>query len=187
MSAMFTIAEPATRDVIAATLQRVEEDGLAYWSAFDTPTFFAKIDGHWSPAETVRHLIKSIRPVSKALTTPRLVLWFLFGRSRRDSGRWSEIQSRYAGLLEAGGQAGRFAPSPREEQDPEAGRTRILEQFTQVNRDLRASLAKWKERSLDRYQLPHPLLGTLTMREMLIFTAYHQIHHLDGVRGRRGD
>jgi hypothetical protein len=184
---MFTIPEPATAQQIMATLQRVEDESVAYWSGFETSDFFARIDGHWSPAENVRHLIKSIRPVTKALGLPRLALWFMFGKSRRKSLPWAEIQAKYRGLLDAGGNAGRFAPSEREEPDPEAGKARIMGQFVQVNRDLRAAIAKWPDRSLDRYRLPHPLLGKLTLREMLIFTAYHQTHHLEGVKRRRGE
>ncbi|MDP9194784.1 MAG: DinB family protein [Acidobacteriota bacterium] len=184
MSTMFNIPEPASANEIVATLERVQEESVAYWSAFDTAAFFARIDGHWSPAENVRHLIKSIRPVTKALGLPRLVLRFMFGNPRRNSERWSDVQTRYLGLLDAGGNAGRFAPSEREETDLEAGRARIMGQFVQANRDLRAAITKWPDRSLDRYQLPHPLLGKLTLREMLIFTAYHQTHHLDGVKRR---
>jgi hypothetical protein len=184
---MFTIPEPATAQQILSTLESVQDEGVAYWSGFGTSEFFAKIDGHWSPAENVRHLIKSIRPVTKALSLPRLVLRFMFGAPRRESARWSDVQTRYLGLLDAGGKAGRFTPSDREEQDLEAARARIMAQFVQVNRELRTAIAKWPDRSLDRYQLPHPLLGKLTLREMLIFTAYHQMHHLDGVKRRRGE
>jgi hypothetical protein len=35
----------------------------------------------------------------------------------------------------------------------------------------------WREEDLDRYRLPHPLLGKLTVREMLLFTVYHNYHH----------
>lgn len=42
---------------------------------------------------------------------------------------------------------------------------------------LEKSLAKFNEEDLDNYILPHPLLGKLTMREMLYFTAYHVTHH----------
>ena len=34
-----------------------------------------------------------------------------------------------------------------------------------------------EEEHLDIYVLPHPLLGKLTFREMLYFTAYHVQHH----------
>ena len=42
----------------------------------------------------------------------------------------------------------------------------------------------WSERALDRYRLPHPLLGRLTVREMLLFTLYHSVHHFSLVSTR---
>ena len=35
----------------------------------------------------------------------------------------------------------------------------------------------FSEKDLDNYILPHPLLGKLTIREMLFFTIYHVQHH----------
>ena len=32
---------------------------------------------------------------------------------------------------------------------------------------------------LDKYVLPHPLLGKVTLREMLYFTIHHNEHHLE--------
>ena len=46
------------------------------------------------------------------------------------------------------------------------------------------AIGKWSEEKLDALQLPHPLLGNLTVREMLLFTLYHQRHHIDVVRRR---
>ncbi|MCB9182399.1 MAG: DinB family protein [Flavobacteriales bacterium] len=37
--------------------------------------------------------------------------------------------------------------------------------------------SRWSESDLERYLLPHPLLGKLTLREMLYFTLYHVQHH----------
>ena len=42
----------------------------------------------------------------------------------------------------------------------------------------------WGELALDRYRLPHPLLGRLTVREMLLFTLYHSVHHFNLVSTR---
>jgi hypothetical protein len=36
---------------------------------------------------------------------------------------------------------------------------------------------KWKAADMEIYLLPHPLLGKLTIREMLLFTIYHIEHH----------
>lgn len=40
--------------------------------------------------------------------------------------------------------------------------------------------------SLDRYRLPHPLLGRIALREMLLFTLLHFDHHRDKVAARPG-
>jgi hypothetical protein len=42
---------------------------------------------------------------------------------------------------------------------------------------LASSIGRWREEDLDYYRLPHPLLGKLTVREMLFFTVYHNYHH----------
>ena len=43
-------------------------------------------------------------------------------------------------------------------------------------------LRNWRDTDLDKYFLPHPLLGKLTIREMLFFTLYHDRHHVNNVR-----
>ena len=41
------------------------------------------------------------------------------------------------------------------------------------------------ENILDEYQIPHPLLGLLTVREFLYFTHYHEGHHTQTMLGFR--
>ena len=66
------------------------------------------------------------------------------------------------------------------------GYAEILRQHADANRALGAAIARWPDAKLDQYQLPHPLLGHLTMREMLEFTLYHQLHHMNVVKRKRG-
>ena len=173
-----------TREEILEALDREERENVAYWNAFDTETFFRKIGSHWSPAETVRHLSKSTRPVAKALAGWKIVLRVMFGKAKRPSLSYDELVARYQNALAEGGQAGRFAPSEQTESDPDAWRASIMSSFVRANRDLRAAIARWPERKLDQLQLPHPLIGKLTVREMLFFTLYHQRHHMAGVDRR---
>jgi hypothetical protein len=51
--------------------------------------------------------------------------------------------------------------------------------------DLVAQAGRWSEADLDACRLPHPLLGRLTVREMLLFTQYHEVHHVANVERRR--
>jgi hypothetical protein len=179
------VDSPATRDEIVAALDRLHLDSAGYWARFDTPSFFARVGDAWSPAENLRHLIKSGRAVAKALRLPRLFLWLLFGRPRRPSIPYDELVTRYLGVLAEGGKAGRFAPSPHAETDLTAWREKIMAQREQVHRQLVAAARSWPEPALDRYCIKHPLLGNVTVREMLFFTLYHNLHHVEVVEKRR--
>ena len=169
---------PQTQEQIIAAFSQQEIASLAYWNGSDTEAFFRRIDSSWSPAETVRHLTKSVRPVVKALAMPRIALRLLFGRPRRVSMTYDELRTHYLEKLAEGGQAGRFAPSQRSENDLEAWRLEIMGEFARANSELRRNIARWRDGTLDQFQLPHPLVGKLTVREMLFFTLYHQRHHI---------
>jgi len=184
MSETAQTRQPHSRDEIVAALDQARADGSAYWSSFPTDQFFAKAGEHWSPSDHVRHLVKGIRPLTKALAMPRLALRLMFGRPDRESSTYEELRARYQKLLDEGGRAGRFAPSPHEESDRNAWRDALLEQFDRTCGALRAAVLRWPDARLDRYALPHPLLGKLTVREMLFFTAYHQLHHMAAAQRR---
>ena len=173
---------PYTRDEILEAFRRQEVENVEYWSAFDTAAFFRPIGRSWSPAETVRHLSKSTRPVVKALTMPRFMLRVLFRKPRHASMRFDELRARYQRLLAEGGKAGKFSPSPHTEVDFDAWRASILQSYASVNATLWNAIQRWPDPKLDSYQLPHPLLGKLTVREMLFFTLYHQHHHVTVVQ-----
>jgi hypothetical protein len=179
-----TSPSPHTQEELLAAFRQQALESVAYWNAFDTAAFFQKIGSSWSPAETVRHLTKSTRPVVKALGLPRLMLRVMFGRPHRPSQTFDQFRDGYLKALSEGGQAGRFAPSSKSEDDREAWRAAIMGDFERVNRELQSKIARWPDSKLDRLQLPHPLLGNLTVREMLFFTLYHQAHHIDVVDRR---
>ena len=180
-----SVGEPWTRDDVVRGLARVHAESRAYWQSFAPDAFLAPLGDAWSPADNVRHLTKSVRPVAMALRIPRLVLRLRFGRPKAASRTYTRLRDDYHARLAAGGQAGSFAPKPLPaEADAEAARTRILAQHAEAVAALTDACARWTEAALDRYQLPHPLLGNLTVREMLFFTLYHNQHHVDVVRRR---
>jgi hypothetical protein len=126
-----------------------------------------------------------VRPVALALGLPRFVLWLRFGRGAGASRSFEALREAYLARLAAGATAGRFTPSPQPPpMDAAAYRDSVLGSWRAANADLRARVAGWNEAALDRYLLPHPALGTLTVREMLFFTLYHNAHHLNLVASR---
>ena len=183
---MFETGEPYTGVELVAALGRVQEESDAYLRALPPSVFFAPQGPAWSPAEHARHLAKSLRPLTRVLRWPRPVLGVLFGRHRGPGRDFAELRRTYQAALAAGGQAGRFAPSVQPPpQDLAAGQDAILSRLGVTVRAVQAAVQHWPEPTLDRYQLPHPLLGRLTVREMLEFSVYHQAHHLRRVAERQ--
>jgi hypothetical protein len=174
-----------TGDEIATALRALHAESVLYWKSFPTDRFLAPIGDAWSPAENVRHLTKSIRAVNVGLRLPRWVLWFAFRRPSRPSRNYTEMRDIYLARLAEGVTAGRFSPDARPAPtDPESERRRIMEYHRIAIEELVTRLLAWPDHALDRRNLPHPALGTLTVREMLYFTLYHNRHHVDVVKKR---
>ena len=179
--------DPRTSPEIRRELRALHERSTVFWEAFSTADFLAPMGEAWSPADNVRHLIKSIRPLARGLRMPRVLILLRFGPAWRASRGYAEIREVYQGALARGGEAGRFAPSPEgPPADPEAWRREVMGRWREVAEALDGAIALWSEGALDRLRLPHPLLGKLTVREMLLFTLYHNLHHVENVARRKG-
>jgi hypothetical protein len=179
------IGEPWTAAEIARDLTAVREWSARFWQRFEGGEFFAPIGDAWSPADHVRHLVKSNRPVAMALGLPKVVLLLRFGFARRPSASYSQLVALYHGHLAAGLKAGRYAASPLPpERHTAEERRQALARLDETTGAIGSALGKWSERALERLRLPHPAMGPLTVREMAFFTLYHNTHHVLGAMRR---
>lgn len=177
---------PRTGPELADALGAALASGITQLNALADDAFFAPQGEAWSPAVHVRHLSKSARPLTAAMRLPRWLLRLRFGRPRAPSRSFDAMRSLYQSRLTAGAQAGRFTPRPEPPPtDPVARRRDIIQAWTRATIDLQQAIAGWPEEALDRHLLPHPLLGPLTVREMLCFTVYHTSHHLRRIAERQ--
>jgi hypothetical protein len=139
--------------------------------------------GKWGAGQHLEHLLRSTRPVYMAIGLPGFVLRLLFGKPNRMGRSYHEVVDRYKAKLAAGGAAsGRFVPPPV----PYAQQAAKLRAFVQLGQRLQQRVARLGDKKLDGYLLPHPLLGKLTLREMIYFTIYHTQHHQQLVQQQTG-
>ncbi|MGX5820441.1 DinB family protein [Chitinophaga lutea] len=159
-------------------IQALLNDSFSEFSAFiDTLSdhrFIVSPEGKWSAGQQLDHLVRSAKPVNTALGLPRIFLRF-FGRPTGKSRSYDQVRDTYRAVLGKGGVATRPYIPPVTEA---AQRAVLQENFRQQKDKMIATLDKWSEEDLDRYIVPHPLLGKITLREVLYFTAYHNRHHL---------
>jgi DinB superfamily len=139
----------------------------------DTNLFFTNFNNKWSIGENLMHLAKSAKGVNKALTMPKEQLT-VFGKPTHPSGTYQDVVNRYQSVLANGVRAtGGFVAQYTEGDTLED----TLSRFDAQHHTLLTALGSFSEEDLDAYQLPHPVLGNMTLREMFYFMDYHIGHH----------
>jgi hypothetical protein len=135
--------------------------------------------GKWSASRQVKHILKSVQPLTTGLMLPKFLFRFIWGTANRSSKTYAELVAKYQFQLSQGGKASRpFIPSAVEAEAVPGLHAKIIKSVIAICRHL----DKYSEADLDRYILPHPLLGKLTLREMMYFTIYHVQHHLEIIK-----
>ena len=171
----------------SAHLSSAEAAVAEFFGSLPADQFTLRVGEAWTPAEHLSHLNTAVSAVARGFGINRWLLRLRFGRARHPSRSYEEVREFYRTKLAGGAVArGGFVPAPENlaAADCEPRRAELLARWERVNNRLRRALAGWPERDLDRLQLPHPLLGKLTAREMLFFSAYHAHHHIAAARKR---
>lgn len=178
---------PRTRGELIDAFRKMHAEITELWKSIPDEAFFRLPEGGgWSPAGNVRHLLISVWPITWNLKLPKISSRLLFGAAKRPGGDLFSVRDRYRAKLAAGGKAGPFTPGKRRQtQGGPEQRAKLMAQWERAVPDLNAQIEKWSEADLDHYRTLHPLIGRLTMREMLFFTLYHLSHHASVVAARQ--
>ena len=167
-------------EIISALNEKVDAFNN-YIEPLTKEEFEATPNGKWSAGQNLDHLIRAIKPLQLAYGLPKFSLAILFGKTNRPSRTYDELVLKYKIKLAAGGTAsGPFIP-------PTIGfekKEELIKKYYDQKQKLIVKVGKQSEVDLDKYILPHPLLGKVTLREMLYFTIHHNEHHLNLLIGR---
>ena len=174
------MSAPQSKESIVEALESVLRDVSQFSSNITEDQFFGSTQSEkWTICENLDHLFRSNKPVAKALALPK-ISFLPFGKSDDGSRSYEKLVEFYQSKLNAGGKAtGRYVPAGKNESPEKA---EVEAGYQQSGEKLISNLQSWDEKDLDRYRMPHPLLGKLTVREMLFFTIYHNQHHLKNMR-----
>ncbi len=131
-------------------------------------------EGKWAAGQQLDHIYRSVAALNQGLALPKFFIKLYVGKANRPSKDYDALVAKYKLKLEAGGRAvGRFIPKPVEPDQ----KKNLANKLMKVVDSLCSKIDRYDEKQLDYYILPHPLLGKLTVREMLYFTIYHVEHH----------
>jgi hypothetical protein len=171
---------------IAARLKSVQT-GLTDTVAIMTPEQFERVTGdEWSAADYLKHLILSVKPFARVISMPLNKLHDMFGTADSDSMTYEALVTLYHQRLDEGMRAEKVpSVTPIEYRLPPDMtdlKSTLLMAWNEGNDRLLAALESLDDAALDKYQIPHPAVGLITLREMLYFTAYHNKLHWQDIQ-----
>ena len=170
-----------TKSEIREALQAACQSILDNSSQMSVEQFNRSNDETWSAAGYLKHLLLSVKPLVRALELPKPQLAEMFGRTDGMSMTYDELVGVYKARLAEGIRA-EDTPNVtplkfRIRDDVTDEKAYLLDLWEQANHALVDVLNQWSETELDQYQLPHPAIKLITVREMLFFTVYHNQQH----------
>ena len=133
-------------------------------------------ENKWTTGQQVLHLLQSIKTLNNALSFPKFILKFKFGQSNREVRDYDTVVNRYhERLKEVKGNT--FGPSQNMKVPKLEEKQYLLNRLQTENKKLQYKTNKWTDKQLNSHILPHPLMGKMPVREIIMWTAYHVEHH----------
>ncbi len=133
----------------------------------------------WTAGQHNKHLILATRPLCLALLLPFWILTLLFGKANRASKTYRGLKKKYKSRLKIHGSSPTvFTPTPVSFNQKEKLSFQLLKNVQTIIQRLK----KFTDDQLEEVIIPHPLMGKLTLKEMMYFTVYHAQHHQEMVK-----
>jgi hypothetical protein len=142
--------------------------------------FYTSTNNKWSIAMQIQHLIISANNTKLAFSLPKILVGIIGGKSNRPSKTIDALKEKYYGKLADGATATKkFTPTTI---PSSISQQEIFTRFKKSSDGLLKAIEKNSEADLDKYIIPHPLLGKITLRELCYFTIFHTNHHFESIQ-----
>ncbi len=138
-------------------------------------------ENKWTTGQQVLHLLQSVKTLNNALSLPKFILKFKFGKSNREVRDYDTVANRYNERLKDV-QGRTFGPSQNMKVPKIKEKSYLIDRLQTENKKLQYKTDKWTDKQLDNYILPHPLMGKMPVREIIMWTAYHVEHHTNTLK-----
>jgi uncharacterized damage-inducible protein DinB len=164
------------KEAITSLLEEKHQQLFSWLENQPEDTFKEGPEGKWTTGQHIVHLVDSIKQVNKALSFPKFLLKYKFGSANREVRSYNEVTKRYQEKLSVNQDRARdfniAVATPTKKRFHQ-----LLSTLQIQNKKLQHKTQRWKNKDLDTLFLPHPLMGKMPIREIIMWTAYHTEHH----------
>lgn len=169
------------KDVIADLLEAKNQALINWISEQDDDKWLEGPSGKWTTGQHALHLLQSIKPLNDALSMPKFLLRYKFGKANREVRDFQTVISRYQERLKDA-QGKTFGPSKHMKIPRITDKQYLLDRLLIEGKKLQYKTRKISDKNLDTLILPHPLMGKMPIREIIMWTAYHIEHHTNTLK-----
>ena len=169
------------KEAIIALLEERHQELFAFLEQQDPDMWEAGPQGKWTTGQQALHLLQSIKTLNTALSIPQFLLKLKFGTSNRECRNYDAVVKRYKERLEQS-KGVVFKPSQNMKLPNLNDKSYIINRLQTENKKLQYKTSKWTDDALNKRILPHPLMGKMPVRELVMWTAYHVQHHLNQLK-----
>ncbi len=169
------------KEDIADLLEQKYQSLLSFLESQEDEKWETGPEGKWTTGQQALHLLQSIKPLNQALSLPKFILRNRYGTSNRDVRDYATVVQRYHERLQDSSGAV-FRPSRNMKIPKLKDKSYLLNRLQTENKKLQFKTKKWRDKDLDNLILPHPLMGRMPIREMLMWSAYHVEHHTNALK-----
>ncbi|WP_299840118.1 DinB family protein [uncultured Tenacibaculum sp.] len=162
---------------LISNLLEEKHQKLFEWIAQQDGNYWEKgPENRWTAGQQIQHLVDSIKPLNLALSLPSFILKAKFGTTNRELRTYDEIVNKYNEKLIKFKVKARDFNSKVSTPD-EKKLIKLVSTLKKQNKKLQYKTEKLSNYKLDNLILPHPLLGKMPLREIIMWTAHHTEHH----------
>ncbi len=130
----------------------------------------------WTAGQQLEHIVLCVKPLVQVFSMEKSAIAQTFGREERPGRSQEQMFNAYKEKLSEGGKApARFVPDV----NATPQRNELSEKLAKLISELCSKLESFTDEELDSLLIPHPLLGNLTLREMLFNAIHHVDHHYE--------
>ena len=149
-------------------------DFTDYINGLSESDYKYRFEEKWSAKQQLEHIEMCVKPLVQVYGMPKPLIEQNFGKVDRPNKSYQELLDDYLKKLSEGGKApNQYVPD--DENITHKGQ--LVESLKSLIEKLNYRISEFEEAELESLMIPHPLLGKITLKEMLYNAIYHVQHH----------
>lgn len=167
------------KQAVTDALTKNHNSFIHYLNELSAEEYLFSHEQKWTAGQQQAHIVLCVKPLVQVFSMDKPMIAQTFGKADRASRSYDVLLTDYLQKLDEGGKApSRFVPEPVPADQQKA----LNEKLEKLVKELCSKIETFTEEELDGLFIPHPLLGNLTLREMLYNAICHVEHHYESIK-----